>query len=182
VAGAFVQPAGADRRPRHEDDPLSACPCRSLLHRLIPFLMLLHGTTASAESLSREAHDVEVRRIAESYGEAMDYCRFLAGTTRNLCVVEADGARSVALAELEAAFRPSRQHSLAASLAVAEAAFTLSAARCDAGPPAEQSGCMALGRTELRSARTGADLFYGPAKGADRPARPSRHPGRKPRP
>lgn len=125
--------------------------------------------------------DAQALRIAESYGESIDYCRFLAGPTRNLCVVEAEGTRSVALAELEAAFRPSRERARAATLAIAEAAFSTSAARCEVGPPAEQSGCMELGRAELRSARTSADQFYGPEKRTTRAARPPRDPGRKAR-
>lgn len=171
----------SEHRPRRKDFVLSTSTLRRTLGRLFALVLLLAGAHASADGLPRDGRDAQALRIAESYGESLEYCRFLAGATRNLCIVEAEGARSVALAELEAAFRPSRERARAATLAIAEAAFSTSAARCDAGPPAEQSGCMELGRAELRSARTSADLFYGTEKRAPRPARPGRDPGGKSR-
>ncbi len=160
---------------------MSTSPRRWPLGCVFPLVLLLPGAPASADGLSREVRDAEALRIAEAHGESLEYCRFLAGTTRNLCVVEADGTRSVALAELEAAFRPSRSGSLAAFLAAAEAAYSLTTARCEAGPAADRAGCMALGRAELRSARAGADLFYGSDARVRRPVRPSDRSGGKAR-
>ncbi len=137
-------------------------------------LPLLPGTRACAEGLSREGRAAEAVRIVEVYTETIEHCSMLGGATRRLCTVEAEGRRAVAFAELDAVAAPSAEHTRTAARAVRETAFATSVARCEAGPPADVSVCTALAGSELRSARAGADLFYGPQPRPAKAVRPVR--------
>lgn len=86
---------------------------------------------AMADGLSKEGYKVGKDSIAAEYKAAKAGCGSLSGNQNDICVAEAKGKEKVALAELEARYKPSRETRYEVSLAKAEAIYAVANERCD---------------------------------------------------
>ena len=92
---------------------------------------LAFSAGAMAQSLSKSDYKAGKDKIAAEYKLAKAGCASLSGNRNDICVAEAKGNEKVALAELEASYKPSRETRYEARVAKAGAAYAVAKERCD---------------------------------------------------
>lgn len=70
-------------------------------------------------------------KISAEYKLAKTACASLAGNHHDICVAEAKGKEKVALAELDASYKPSSKADYQVSVAKAEAVYAVASEKCD---------------------------------------------------
>lgn len=102
----------------------------------INMIALALGVAFSAGSMaagiSKDDYRAAKDSIAARYKSARADCASLSGNPNDICVAEAKGKEKVALADLEASYKPSRKSYYEARVAKAEANYAVSSERCDA--------------------------------------------------
>jgi hypothetical protein len=96
---------------------------------------LAFGTVAIAGDMSKAEHASAKAGIKDEYKAAKKACGSLKDNAKDICVAEAKGKESVAIAELTATYEPTREHRYAARLAKARADHAVAREKCD-----DQSG------------------------------------------
>jgi hypothetical protein len=84
-----------------------------------------------AEGISKDDYQAGKDTIAAEYKSAKAGCDSLAGNRNDICVADAKGKEKVAMAELEAGYKPSRETRYEVSVAKAEANYAVANERCD---------------------------------------------------
>lgn len=92
---------------------------------------LAFSAGAMAQSLSKNDYKAGQDKIAAEYTLAKTRCAPLSGNPKDICVAEAKGTEKVALAELEASYKPTRENRYEALVAKAEADYAVAMERCD---------------------------------------------------
>lgn len=92
---------------------------------------LAFSAGAMAQGISKSDYQAGKGRIAAEYKSARAACASLSGNTSDICVAEASGAEKVALADLEAGYKPSPKTRYQARAASAEADLAVAKERCD---------------------------------------------------
>jgi hypothetical protein len=87
--------------------------------------------TANDAPISADQFSAQKSRIDMTYKSEMESCKPLSGNTKDLCEVSAKGHRDVALAENEAAYKPTVKARYDARLARADADYKLAKEKCD---------------------------------------------------
>lgn len=87
--------------------------------------------TALAEGLTKDSYKADKESIVAEYKADKSACSAMSGNPKDICVARAKGKEKVALAELEANYKPSagNQHQL--RVAKAEADYALAREQCD---------------------------------------------------
>ncbi len=86
---------------------------------------------AAAAPMTRDDYKASRARIIAEYEAERQKCGPSLGTPTEICVARARGARKVANAELQAAYKPGPRTYYAAAMARAEAAFAIAKEECD---------------------------------------------------
>jgi hypothetical protein len=94
-------------------------------------LGLAFSAGTMAAGISKDAYKAEKDRIAAEYKSAKAGCSSLSGNENDICVAEAKGKEKVAMAELEASYKPSRDARHQVSVAKAEANYAVAKERCN---------------------------------------------------
>lgn len=84
-----------------------------------------------AQSLSNDDYKAGKNKIAVDYKVAAANCASWSGNPYDICVAEAQGGRKSAEAELNAAYKPSRENRHQVLVAKAEAVYAVARERCD---------------------------------------------------
>lgn len=84
-----------------------------------------------AQHMSNDDYKAEQDKIAAAYKSAKAGCASYTGNTRDICVVDAKGKERVAIAELDAGYKPSTKTRHLARIAKAEADYAVAKERCD---------------------------------------------------
>lgn len=92
---------------------------------------LAFSAGASAEGISKDDYKAAKDKIAAEYTLAKTGCASLSGNPNDICVAEAKGKENVAVAELEASYKPTPKTHYQALIAKAEADYTVAKERCD---------------------------------------------------
>jgi uncharacterized membrane protein YqiK len=92
---------------------------------------LAFSAGAMAQSLSKSDYKAGQNKIAAEYKLAKTNCALLSGNPKDICVAEAKGKEKVGLADLEASYKPTREHRYDASIAKAKADYAVAMERCD---------------------------------------------------
>jgi len=92
---------------------------------------LAFSSGVMAQSLSKNDYKAGKDKISAEYKLAKARCAPLSGNTKDICVAEAKGAEKIGLAELEASYKPTRDHRYEARVAKAEADYAVAKERCD---------------------------------------------------
>ncbi len=86
---------------------------------------------ASAQPMSREAHDQAYKAAGETYRIDKAACASLAGNARDICIEEAKGREKVAKADADAAYKNTPKAREEARVARADAAYEVAKEKCD---------------------------------------------------
>ncbi|MDO9225494.1 MAG: hypothetical protein Q8M09_20065 [Pseudomonadota bacterium] len=101
----------------------------------INVLILALGITlnagAMAEGISKSDYKAGKDKIALEYKASKANCAPLAGNLNDICVAGAKGQEKVALAELEASYKPTRKNRYLALVAKADADYAVANEKCD---------------------------------------------------
>lgn len=101
----------------------------------INILLLALGMTlnagAMAEGISKPDYKAGKDKIALEYKAGKANCAPLAGNLNDICVAGAKGQEKVALAELEASYKPTRKNHYLALVAKADADYAVAIEKCD---------------------------------------------------
>jgi len=92
---------------------------------------LMFSAGAMAQSMSKDDYKAGKDKITAEYKLAKAGCASLSGNPKDICVAEAKGKEKVALAELEAGYRPTAETRFRARVARAEAGYRAAKERCD---------------------------------------------------
>ena len=94
-------------------------------------LGLAFSAGAMAEGISKTDYQAGKDKIAAEYKSTKAACDSLSGNKNDICVADAKGKEKVAIAELEASYKPSRETRYEARVAKAEADYAVAKERCD---------------------------------------------------
>lgn len=94
-------------------------------------ITLAFSTAAMAEGMSKDAYKAGKEKISAEYKTAKAACDPLAGNAKDICKLEAKGKEKVALAELEASYKPTQKNHYEVSVAKAEADYDVAKEKCD---------------------------------------------------
>lgn len=100
------------------------------------------GAAGEGGSLTREQYAAKLRLIEASHGARMSGCDAMQAAARESCRLEAEGDQAVRAAEVEAAYRRTRQATRAAQRARIEARYQAERARCASLGGARRDSCM----------------------------------------
>jgi hypothetical protein len=92
---------------------------------------LAFSAGATAQSMSKNDYNAAKAGIEAQTKSAIASCASLSGNAKDICVVEAKGKAKVALADLEASYKPSTKAHYQARVTKAEADYAVAKERCD---------------------------------------------------
>jgi hypothetical protein len=92
---------------------------------------LAFGTFVAAADMSKPDYAAAKERIKSEHRTAKAACDPLKGNAQDVCVAEAKGRQSVALAELSASYEPTRKHRDEARMAKVQADYSVAKEKCD---------------------------------------------------
>ena len=94
-------------------------------------LGLAFSTVAMAQAVSKEDYQTGKDRIAAEYKSDKTGCSSLSGNANDICMAQAHGKEKVAMANLEASYKPTVKNHYEARVAKAEADYSVAKQRCD---------------------------------------------------
>lgn len=94
-------------------------------------LLFSAGVIADSAGISRDDYRAGKNMIEVDYKAAMTGCDSLSGNANDICKVEAKGKEKVALAELEARYKPTLEARYEVQVAKAEADHAVAKERCN---------------------------------------------------
>lgn len=98
---------------------------------LVIAVSLAFSAGAMAESMSKNDYKAGKDKVAAEYKSAKAACASLSGNANDICKAEAKGKDKVALAELEASYKPTSKNQHNVRVAKAEAEYAVANERCD---------------------------------------------------
>jgi hypothetical protein len=96
----------------------------------------------AAQAISNDEYKARKDRIAVEYKSGKAACKSLSANAKDVCIAEAKGKEKVAMAELEAARKPSDKTRHAVAIAKAEAAYEVAREKCDDTAGADKTACL----------------------------------------
>lgn len=103
---------------------------------------LAFSAGAMAQAMSKDEFKSGKNRIAVQYKADKTACGSLAGNAKDICKAEAVGKQKVAIAELDANYKPSGKATYKASTAKADAAYVIAKEKCDDKAGNEKDICI----------------------------------------
>ena len=113
---------------------------------------LAFSAGAMAEAMTKDEYKAIKTQNAGQYKAEKAACNSFSGNAKDICVAEAKGREKVALADLEAAYTPGVNTRYKASIAMAEANYSVGRERCDDKGDTSKDICI----EEAKAARTTA--------------------------
>ena len=114
--------------------------------------------SASAAVMTKEEYKAAKGPIAAAYLAERQKCGARYGNAVDLCVARAHGARDVAKAELEAAYKPSPRANYVAAIARARSTYAIAKQECDGQSGPAKKACMKDAKAALDDAKAEAKL------------------------
>lgn len=102
-----------------------------LTHTAIAAAVAMAFCTAATASMTKDEYQAAKKSVASDYKVAKAGCDRMAGNTKDVCVAEAKGREHVALAEIEASYKPTAAHRNDVRLAKAKAIYAVAKEKCD---------------------------------------------------
>lgn len=143
-----VLPDAALLAKRHEGTTVNTLN----IHAIALAVSLAFSTAATAQSVSKDDYKAGKDKIAAEYKLAKASCDSLSGNPNDICMAGAKGNEKVALAELEAGYKPTSETRYQARVARAEADYEVAKERCDDRAGNTKDVCM----KEAKSVETAA--------------------------
>src|SRR5205085_12285211 len=124
---------------------------RTTLTVLAAAIGLAFGAAAQAEGkMTKSEHTNAKAAIEADYKATMNSCKTSDGNAKDICEARAKGAERVALAELHATYKPSREARYDVNIVKADAAYALAIEECDEKSGNSKDVCV----KEAKAART----------------------------
>lgn len=98
---------------------------------LLSAMLLACSFAAAAAPITRMEYKSGKAEVAARLKADKLACQSNAGNARDICIEEAKGVETIALAELQLSYEPSIQHRYEVSVAKAKAAFAVAKEKCD---------------------------------------------------
>ena len=92
---------------------------------------LMFSMSAMSQTISKDDFKSGKNKISAEYKASKTACASLSANAKDICIVEAKGVEKVAMAELEASYKPSTKAHYEVRLAKAEGAYALANEKCD---------------------------------------------------
>lgn len=89
------------------------------------------SAAAMAQGLSKSEYKAAGTRITDEYKAEKKACASLSGNVKDICVVQAKGKEKIAVAELEASYKPGAQANFKVRAATAKSNYAVAKERCD---------------------------------------------------
>jgi hypothetical protein len=118
----------------------------------------LLGTSAIAQSMSSTDFSTSKARIKTEYKADKNGCAALAGNAKDICIAEAKGKESVALAELDNSYKPTLKTQYKVRIAKGEAAYDVAKQKCDDLAENPKDVCVKEAKAALTSAKADATV------------------------
>lgn len=130
----------------------------NLLNGVAMAACLLFGTSAMAQTMSTADFSASITRIKTDYKADKKACDALSSNAKDICVAEAKGKESVALAELDNSYKPTLKTQYKVSVAKGEATYAVAKQKCDdlAGNPKDV--CVKEAKAALTTAKADATV------------------------
>lgn len=122
------------------------------IHAIALAVSLAFSAGAMAQNVSKDDYLSVKDKIAADYKLAKASCDSLSGNPNDICMAGAKGNEKVALAELEAGYKPTPENRYQARVVKADAEYELAKERCDDRAGNTKDVCM----KEAMSAETAA--------------------------
>ncbi|MBW8329741.1 MAG: hypothetical protein K0M48_11505 [Thiobacillus sp.] len=122
------------------------------IHAIALAVSLTFSAGAMAQNVSKDDYLSVKDKIASDYKLAKASCDSLSGNPNDICMAGAKGNEKVALAELEAAYKPTSETRYQARVVRADAEYELAKERCDDRAGNTKDVCM----KEAKSTETAA--------------------------
>lgn len=122
------------------------------IHAIALAVSLTFSVGAMAQNVSKDDYVSVKDKIAADYKLAKASCDSLSGNPNDICMAGAKGNEKVALAELEAGYKPTPENRYQARVVKADAEYELAKERCDDRAGNTKDVCM----KEAMSAETAA--------------------------
>ncbi len=122
------------------------------IHAIALAVSLTFSAGAMAQNVSKDDYLSVKDKIAADYKLAKVSCDSLSGNPNDICMAGAKGNEKVALAELEAGYKPTAESRYQARVARADAEYELAKERCDDRAGNTKDVCM----KEAKSVETAA--------------------------
>lgn len=129
---------------------------------------------AVGAGMSKQEYRAAKKRIAVEYQAERQKCGPRHGNALDLCMARVHGARDVAKAELEAAYKPSPRTDYDAAIARSKAAYAVDKEKCDEQRGAVRKACMNDAKAASERARTAARSALAAARAAEAAPQPAR--------
>ena len=94
-------------------------------------LGLVFSTAVMAQALSKEDYQNGKDKIAAEYKSDKTGCSSLSANANDICMAQAHGKEKVAIADLEASYKPTVKNHYDARVVKAEAQYSVAKERCD---------------------------------------------------
>ncbi len=119
---------------------------------------LMIGTSAMAQAMSSADFSAGKTRIKTEYKADKKACDAMSSNAKDICVAEAKGKESVALAELDNTYKPSLKAEYKVSVVKGEATYEVAKQKCDdlAGNPKDV--CVKEAKAALTTAKADATV------------------------
>jgi hypothetical protein len=110
----------------------------------------------SMAAMPKAEYDSTKQRVESNYKAAKERCKTLTGNGKDICEAEAKGEQKVALAELEAQYKPSDKHVKEVRVARADAAYDVAKERCDDRTGNDKDVCVKAAKADYERAKADA--------------------------
>lgn len=121
-------------------------------------ICLLLGSSAMAQNLSVTDFSAHKTRIKANYKTEKDACDSLSSNAKDICIAQANGKESVALAELDNRYDPSPKNQYRIHIAKGEAAYGVAIEKCDDLSGNPKDVCVKEAQAALTSAKADATV------------------------
>ena len=125
----------------------------------------------AAQGMSKEAYKAGKDKIAAEYKSAKAGCGSMSANAKDVCMAEAKGKEKVAMAELEASYKPSDKARIAVGIAKAEADYSVAKEKCDDKAGDAKKACVKEAKAAETHAKADASA---PMKTADAGSKPAK--------
>ena len=118
---------------------------------------LAFSAGSMAGDISENDYNTSKNRISAEYKSAKSSCAAFSGNRNDICDAEAKGSKDVALAELDASYKPSREASYQARVTKGEAGYAVALERCDDQSGNAKDVCIKVAKSAVTSVKADAE-------------------------
>ena len=121
-------------------------------------ISLAFSANAIAKNLSKDEYKAAEKRITAEYKSDKASCASLSANAKDICKAKAKGKDKVALAELEARYKPSKKATYNVGVAKAESDYTVANEQCDDKAGNDKDVCEKEAKATLVHAKADAKV------------------------